>query len=316
MRRQNGPMGVILWLAVAMPMTLAVAASAAQTASGSDAAVPTWAFPRPQTFGIPGSDRSFSEIVLFDRTRAVDWYPDQHPPMPDAVRGRVPLYACGYCHQPDGGGRAENAALAGLPEAYIERQLAEMKSGARAYDPHFTTGVNMVLVAKLSADDDIAAAARYFAGLTYRKRVKVTEASEIPRATANSVYFFAHDGTIEALGQRIIEGPDDPERFERRDPHVSYTAYVPVGAIARGASLAAGAGGQPACETCHGAGLKGSPIAPPLAGRFATGLFRQLYDFKTGLRHGSQALLMQPVVAQLGVDDMISLAAYAASLEP
>jgi cytochrome c553 len=287
----------------------------AMTAAGAEA-VPAWAFPGPVTYGVPGSDRHYSEVVLFDRTRAVDWFPDSHPLMPDAVRGRAPVYACGYCHLPDGAGRAENAALAGLPEEYLRRQIAEMKSGVRAYDPHFTTGVNMVLVARMSADDDIVAAARYFASLTYRKRTRVVEASEIPRATANSVYFFATDGAREALGARIIEGPDDTQRFEHRDPLTTYTAYVPVGAIARGAALATGPHGQPACETCHGPGLKGSSVAPPLAGRFATGLFRQLYDFKTGLRHGSQAVLMQPVMAQLTIDEMISLAAYAASLDP
>jgi cytochrome c553 len=292
------------------------ALAAGSAPAGLTEAVPAWAFPGPQTYGIAGSNRRFSEIVLFDRTRAVDWFPDAHPTMPDAVKGRPPVYACGYCHMPDGAGRAENAALAGLPEAYIERQIAEMKSGLRAYDPHFTTGVNMVLVAKLSADDDVAAAARYFASLTYRKRVKVVESREIPRPTPNSVYFFATNGAVEALGQRIIEGPDDAERFERRDPTTTYTAYVPMGAITRGASLAKGERDRPACDNCHGAGLKGSPIAPPLAGRFATGLFRQLYDFRSGLRHGSQAVLMQPVMAQLRVDDMIALAAYAASLDP
>ena len=245
-------------------------APAPQPASATAANVPAWAFPPPQISGVPGSTRRFSDTAIFDRTRPVDWFPDDHPPAPDAVKGRAQLFACGYCHSPDGGGRPENAALAGMSESYIVRLLADMKSGARAYDPHFTTGVNMVLVAQLSSDADVRAAAKYFAGLPYRKRLRVVEARDIPRATPNSVYYFDTGGATEPLGQRIIEGPDDAERFQRRDPHTTYTAYVPPDSIARGAALARGGAGLPACDSCHGAGLRGSPDAPPLAGRFAT----------------------------------------------
>ena len=45
-------------------------------------------------------------------------------------------------------------------------------------------------------------------------------------------------------------------------------------------------------------------------------LVRQLYDFKHGTRAGSGSLLMQPVVERLEIEDMISIAAYAASLPP
>lgn len=41
---------------------------------------------------------------------------------------------------------------------------------------------------------------------------------------------------------------------------------------------------------------------------------RQLHDFKTGARHGTLSVLMQPVVAGLGADDMMVIAAYVASL--
>ena len=57
-------------------------------------------------------------------------------------------------------------------------------------------------------------------------------------------------------------------------------------------------------------------IGPPLAGRFPTGLFRQLYAFKMGFRNGTQAAFMKPVVQLLDEQDMIALAAYAASLDP
>jgi cytochrome c553 len=55
---------------------------------------------------------------------------------------------------------------------------------------------------------------------------------------------------------------------------------------------------------------------PPLAGRFASYLFRQLYGFRSGARAGDSAQPMQSVVANLTQADMIDLAAYAASLNP
>ena len=39
--------------------------------------------------------------------------------------------------------------------------------------------------------------------------------------------------------KRIVEGPDDFEQFEIRDPATTYTAYVPPGSIALGKQLAA-----------------------------------------------------------------------------
>jgi cytochrome c553 len=55
---------------------------------------------------------------------------------------------------------------------------------------------------------------------------------------------------------------------------------------------------------------------PPLAGRSPTYLVRQLYDFKHGVRAGNGSVLMQPTVGRLEIEDMISIAAYVASLPP
>jgi cytochrome c553 len=43
---------------------------------------------------------------------------------------------------------------------------------------------------------------------------------------------------------------------------------------------------------------------------------RQLYDFKHGARAGANSDVMKPVAAALSVEDMIALAAFAASLPP
>ena len=48
------------------------------------------------------------------------------------AHGRKPnVFACGYCHLPNGQGRPENASLAGQPAAYIIEQVNEMKEGRR-----------------------------------------------------------------------------------------------------------------------------------------------------------------------------------------
>jgi cytochrome c553 len=278
---------------------------------------PQWAFPGSQSFSIPASTRQFATVTMFDRTRAVDWFPEGHGPMPDIVKGRLPVFACGFCHLPEGAGRPENAALAGLKEDYFLRQVKDFKAGTRrSPDPKFNPTANMIGSLHQIDDGQFASAAKYYSGLTYRKHVKLIESASAPVTSMNGfVYVFDQKGT-ERLGDRIIEGPEDFERFERRDPNLTLLAYVPVGSIARGAVLARGAGARPDCSVCHGPGLKGTDIAPPLAGRPPTGIFRQLYAFKSGDRDGEQAALMKPVVGGLSQKQMIDLAAYAASLEP
>jgi cytochrome c553 len=284
------------------------------------AAVPLWAFPGPFNKSVPGSKQAYSDVQMFDRTSAVDWFPDKHPSMPAAVRGRLPVYACGYCHLPEGAGRPENAALAGMPYDYLKQQVDDMRSGARTLvDSHFGPGANMMLTIthKQLSKADAYAAVKYYSELKYTKHTKIIETNEIPRVTTNSfVYVFDKSAAREPLGERIVEGPDDFERFEMRDPNMTFTAYVPVGAIARGAALAKGDSARAACETCHGPGLKGSQIGPPIAGRPLTPLFRQMYAFKTGTRNGATSVLMKPIMAGLSYKDMIDLSAYVGSLEP
>jgi cytochrome c553 len=55
-------------------------------------------------------------------------------------------------------------------------------------------------------------------------------------------------------------------------------------------------------------------LIPPLAGRYPTYIVRQLLAFKTGARYTAASQPMQAVVARLSVEDMIAVAAYAASL--
>lgn len=291
-----------------------IAFAAVAAAQEKPANFPQWAFPGPKTESIAGSKVGYSMVQIFDRTGAVDWFPDSHPPMPAAVKGHPSVYACGFCHLPQGAGRSENAALAGLPAAYIVQQVADFNAGLRKTpDRKFGAAVNMETTAKNVPAQEVEEAANYFASLKYTKHLKIVESETVPAFSNNAfVYVFEKTGPRSPLGNRIIEGPDDFEHFEMRDPNMTFTAYVPVGSVARGAALA----GKSSCEACHGPGLKGGPIGPPIAGRLPTGLFRQLYGFQIGTRNGANAAAMKPITQNLSQNDMIDLAVYVASLEP
>jgi cytochrome c553 len=122
----------------------------------------------------------------------------------------------------------------------------------------------------------------------------------------------------EPIGPRIIEVPQDTERSETfRDPRSGFLAYVPVGSIKKGEALAASASAKTVqCGVCHGADLKGMGPVPGIAGRSPSYLVRQMYDMQAGARKGQWTELMKPVVAKLSEDDMLNIAAYAASLAP
>lgn len=323
-----------------LTMGVAMLAALGTPAQGGQAGLPGWAYPKnpvpaPGTpppvvdmdavHTVPGSGQSLSLRRIRDFFNIADWHPEGHPPMPDIVaRGRRPdVRACGYCHYPNGLGRPENAGLAGLPAAYIVQQMADIKSGARkSADPLMTPPNLMVAVAKAASDEDVRAAAEYFAALPWKPWVKVVETATVARFTVMggmAVPIAGPGAGTEPLGQRIIELPDDTERAEvLRDDSASFTAYVPMGSVARGAQLAAtgGQGKTLACGTCHGPRLEGLGAFPPLAGRSPTYAVRQLFDMQQGHRNGPGAALMKPVVASLTIDDMIDLAAYAASLGP
>jgi cytochrome c553 len=112
--------------------------------------------------------------------------------------------------------------------------------------------------------------------------------------------------------------PDDVQQFELRDTRSQFTAYVPVGSVAKGEALAktGGSGTTVPCVMCHGPNLKGIGPIPGIAGRSPSYILRQLYDFQHGARAGTASALMKPSVEKLSNEDMILLAAYIASLDP
>jgi cytochrome c553 len=306
---------------------------AVQSESTSGSA-PSWAYPvNPPDFKlapddgstrrVPDSAAGYTLSQTRDRFGVADWHPDDHPPMPEIVaHGRKPnVFACGWCHRADGPGGPENANLAGLPSAYIVHQMADYKSGARRTAvPNRGPTTLMMSLAKEITDEEVEAAARYFSSLKPRWTVKVVETDMVPK-TFVAGWFLAEmkSGEKEPIGQRIIEVPNDLDQFESRDTHASFTAYVPVGSIAKGEALvtSGGAGKTLPCAACHGAKLQGVGLIPPIAGRSPSYTARQLYDIQSGARAGKAALqMMKSVVKKLTVEDMTAIAAYLATRAP
>lgn len=269
---------------------------------------------------VPESEESFTVGQTTDFFKPPDWHPADHPAMPEVVaRGRTPdVFACGYCHLPNGQGRPENASLAGLPAAYIIQQLADFKNGLRvSSEPRFRPTSRMYIDEAKATPGDVRAAAEYFAALQPRPWIRVVETDTVPKTHVSGWMLVANeDGEMEEIGQRIIETPENLERTELRDDRSGFIAYVPAGSIKKGQAIASGASKALRCATCHGQGLKGFANVPRLAGRSPSYIVRQLYDIQHGARKGAAANRMKPVVANLRLEDMVAIAAYTASLKP
>ncbi len=77
-----------------------------------------------------------------------------------------------------------------------------------------------------------------------------------------------------------------------------------------------GAGKTLQCAICHGQDLKGLGGVPSIVGRSPSYVVRQLYDIQNGARAGTAAQLMKATMANLTVEDMVSISAYLASRTP
>jgi len=149
--------------------------------------------------------------------------------------------------------------------------------------------------------------------------IRATETEMAPKTHVHGWHLAdLKNGETEPIGRRIIEVPEDLEQFVSRDSGAQFIAYVPIGSIQKGKELAStgGNGRTVQCAICHGPDLKGLGPIPGIAGRSPSYVVRQLYDLKHGARAGLGSALMKPTVEKLTVDDMIVLAAYAASLPP
>jgi cytochrome c553 len=281
------------------------------------------AAPAPDTSvkHLPGTSLEFTRAQISDRFGPADWFPGDHPSMPDVVaHGKKPnVFACGLCHYPNGKGRQENAGVSGLPVSYFIQTMDDFRSGARkSAEPRKNNTNLMIQFAKNMTDDEIKAAAEYFGSMKWTPWIKVIETNSVPKTHNANGMFLVEGNEKEPLGKRILETPENAEATEiLRDPHSGFFAYVPPGSIKRGEALVTkGAGKTTQCGLCHGADLKGLGPVPGIAGRSPSYLVRQMYDMQQGARNGTWTQLMKPVVANLSDEDMLDIAAYTASRMP
>lgn len=277
--------------------------------------------PDPTLRHVPGSEAAFTVEQTRNFFSPPDWHPAEHPAMPEIVsHGRAPdVFACGYCHLPNGEGRPENSSLAGLPVPYMVQQLADFKSGLRkSSEPKHGPTAAMIAYETKANGKEIQAAAEYFSALKPKPWIRVVETDVVPTTHVAGWMLVPSGGAaMEPIGARIIETPENLERTELRDDHSGFIAYVPVGSIKKGEALANGTSSKTLrCATCHGPGLRGQGKIPALAGRSPSYIVRQLYDIQTGARTGAAVHVMKPVVIKMTIDEMEALAAYTASLNP
>lgn len=275
--------------------------------------------PKDVVHTLPGAKGQFTEYDVHFDYGPVDWYPEDHPVMPEIVargRERDTLRPCALCHYPNGHGRIENASPAGLPVAYTLQQLEAFRNGTRrSADPRKANTNEMIQIARLLSEAEMKQSAEYFAAIKRRPWVRVVETDSVPktRVGVNGLFLPAPGSEWEPLGRRILEVPENPDLTDKtRSPRSGWLAYVPQGSVDRGRTIVQTGGGVTArCAACHGTDLQGMGNVPGIADRPASYLIRQMYDFQAGTRVSQ---LMKPVVARMTQDDMIAIAAYLASL--
>ena len=290
-----------------------------------------WAYPKgPQAplppypagaLHVPGSTVSYTGETLNKGAGPPDWFPESHPPAPQSVaKGRDGVLACAECHRIGGDGYIGTADLAGLKAEYIVQQVQEFRSGRRhSWEAGRPATAEMINIAKKVNDADLQAAAEYYAALPRKAHIRVIEAETAP--AAHGSFFGWMEETpgqpAKPLNGQVVEIAEDWSRMLLADPTSGIVIHAPVGTLAAGEVLArsGGPGGQ-ACATCHGAGMKGSAIGPPLAGRSAAYLARQLLDIKTGARSGPAVTQMQGPAQGLDDAQIRDVAVYLASLKP
>jgi cytochrome c553 len=284
---------------------------------------PAPAVPDPTLRQIPGSALSFPVVQIRDAFGPADWFPGDHPAMPDVVaKGRRPdVRACGLCHYPNGKGRPENAGVSGLPVAYFIQQMHDFRNDLRkSAEPRKGNTNVMITIAKGMSEEEIKAAAEYFGSMKWTPWIRVVESQKVPKTRIQGGMYLRLEGNeTEPLGNRIIETPEHVERTEMlRDPRSGFVAYVPPGSIKKGEALVTkgGNGRTVECGACHGADLKGLGPVPGIAGRSPSYIVRQMYDMQAGARRGVWTDLMKQVVAKLTDEDFVSIAAYVSSRNP
>jgi cytochrome c553 len=323
---------------------VSAAFAAAGALSAAESNRPDWAYAIPtgpnaqrppddgKLYGLPGAVKQYtsSQIRGVDPKnpksilQPADWYPEDHPAMPNIVaHGDTDrqIAACSLCHYPNGKGRTENAPPTGQSKEYIVRQLHDFRDGLRtSADERKGNTKRMAAFAKAMTEEEINQAADYFSSMKWTPWIRVVETNTVPKSHSVAGMWFPNQGAeagTEPIGQRIIESPENPlATDDLRDPHSGFVAYVPTGSVAKGKQFVetGGNGKSVQCTICHGPDLHGIGSVPDIAGRSPAYMARQLYDMQAGTRHGGMTALMQPVVAKMTNEDFVNVTAYLASL--
>ena len=240
-------------LFVASALAFAAVAGAATAVQGEDVP-PPWAYgfatpvppgtppaaPNPAQLldntalhTLPGSKASFTRAQIANRYAPADWFPEDHPMMPDIVaRGREAaqptIYACSLCHYPNGKGRPENANITGLTYEYFVQQMMDFRNGARrTSDPRKANTGLMTGFAKAMTDEEIRLAAIYFTAIPATPWIKVVESATVPKTKAQNGMFLTLEGAeadVEPIGERIIETPESAHATEfLRNPRSGFS---------------------------------------------------------------------------------------------
>ena len=152
-----------------------------------------------------------------------------------AVRPTFADAACATCPTARDGRRTPR--LPACPYAYVVQQLAGFQERSanerrRAQDEHHADDPGR----QGMTDDGDQVAADYFSSMKWTPWIRSSRPTRCRRrespATCSSR---SPIGGTEPLGNRIVETPEDAERFELRDPRSGFVAYVPRGSIAKGA---------------------------------------------------------------------------------
>jgi len=136
-------MNSIYKLVIALLARVVLSALVMWPAMAGAADNPDWAYPitpppkpleQPRHAQMPGKHKQYTQAQIDDPFNPPDWYPDEHPPMPEIVARGGPKpdgRACAQCHLTSGDGHPESSSLAGLPAAYIIWQMQAFKDGDR-----------------------------------------------------------------------------------------------------------------------------------------------------------------------------------------
>ena len=141
----------------------------------------------------------------------------------------------------------------------------DMKNDLRkSADPRKNNTNNMINFAKAMTPQEMQEAADYYASMKWTPWIKVQEVAQVPKMRSQAGMWLPLEGAnagMEPIGMRVIEMPDNVEQVEKmRSARTGFTAYVPVGSVAKGQPLVMNgdpARGIVACTVCHGGDLHG-----------------------------------------------------------